>query len=470
MKTKLSFWIILWMGAALLFFPSCSDNNAPAEPETPPVIENPDEDDNTDLPPIDFSHDYTQAPIGASPSVVKYTQTLSTVNGKPFLPLMLYGVETADMPQVKKYGFNVVHTYHTRDAGKKESDWLAYMDAAQKNGLMVFFNLDGATLNADKEAKIKQMVKCVKNHPALFCWYLADEPTTKNIAPATLKSMYSWIKSEDPNHPIVCSNWELGNFMECCDADMRQLYNGLPSRQTEPLDNYLEKQNNHKKTWIAILNAHDRGWGYEIEHPANPSQVFGKLADAGYKAGDPEWETEKARWQPFLNDLEHPERYGFTLSPAFPQTAEEVRGSLYWALLHGSNGLAYWLYCDPSTLNLRYGWYTTFHQTLTRESIQKTFKEFGELSKYLINPAEYTNSFMTPQGIFVWSRQIGKRRMVVMLNETGDDFNKPIDLAKLYLTDGRLRIYNEDNRLIRMQGDQFTDSFTKESVHVYFTE
>ena len=72
------------------------------------------------------------------------------------------------------------------------------MDAAQRNGLMVFFNLDGATLDAVKEAKIKKMVQCVKNHPALYVWYLADEPYKDKISPSTLSLI-----------PIFFINWNI---------------------------------------------------------------------------------------------------------------------------------------------------------------------------------------------------------------------------------------------------------------------
>lgn len=450
----------------IVFLNACSDSNSPTEePQNPPQ-----EEESSVLPPLDFSNDYTQASLDASPSVVRYTQTISSVNGKSYIPLMCYGIEISDMPNIKQIGFNTIHTYQTRNRTEKE--WLAYMDAAQQNGLMVFFNLDGAILTADKEAKLKRMVQCVKNHPALHSWYLADEPSKDKVEPSKLKAIYNWIKKEDSNnHPVLCSNWELNNFIDCCDVDMRQLYWGLPSRQSSALNNYLEAQNKGKKTWMAIINSHDRGWGYDDNAPYSvcPKMAFGYLTQQGYKEGDQKWEDLKNRFTQLSNDLEHPEAYGFKLTPAFPKNAEEVRGSLYWALVHGSNGLAYWLYTDPNTLYLG-GWYTTFHQSALRNGIQKTLKEMATLSSYLLTPAENSNAFMSEQGLYVWSKKSNGRRIVTILNESGDAFQGSIDLAKLYITNKTLRVFNEDDRAIKLDGDMLTDSFVKEGIHIYFVE
>lgn len=457
----------------------CACNVEYTEYETPVVQPGGDGDagdddtgDEGELPPLDLSKDYTIAPIGTAPSVVTLSQTVSTVNGQPFVPLALYGVNEKDMPMVKSWGFNMVHSYQLRDENRDEDDWLAYMDAAQANGLMVFFNLDGATLTTAKEEKIKRQVQCVKNHPALYAWYLADEPYIKSISPATLKKMYDWIKKEDPNHPVISSNWELGNFKDCCDLDMRQLYDGVPFKLTPDLTSYLKGNAKYNKPWLAILNAYDSGWGSNVKKSVNPTSTFSKLAEAGYKDGDPEWEAEEALWLPFVADLEHPEAHGFTVSAAFPNTAEEIRGSFYWAFLHGSNGLYYWLYAEPSTLNLRWGWYTVFHQSRLREAISKTIGELGKISKYLVDPSKNSITFFdeTYPGIYVWSKIVDKRRIVIILNETGTIFNSPVDLSRLYISSRKLRVYNEDNRVIELDKNEFIDSFKKDEVHVYFVE
>lgn len=57
----------------------------------------------------------------------------------------------------------------------------------------------------------------------MYAWYLADEPSVKNITIEKFQSIYDWIKATDTNHPVINSNWEIWNFKDACDADMRQL-------------------------------------------------------------------------------------------------------------------------------------------------------------------------------------------------------------------------------------------------------
>ena len=59
---------------------------------------------------------------------------------------------------------------------------------------------------------------------------------------------------------------------------------------------------------------------------------------------------------------------------------------------------------------------------------------------------------------------------MIILNETGSSFNSPVDLSGLYITSRKLRVYNEDDRVIKLDKNEFVDSFKKDEVHVYFVE
>lgn len=422
----------------------------------------------------DKNTNYTEPLITGKPSVVTLTQTESTVNGRPFLPLGLYAVGVEDMPMVKKMGFNLVHNYGFRNADMTEEKLLAYMDAAQKNGLMVYANLDGFTITPEKEQRIQWLVKLLKNHPALYAWYLVDEPYIKNVKPEDLKRVYDWIKKEDPNHPVLNSNWELDTFKDCCDLDMRQIYDGIPSKLTPDLEKYLKGNSKIGKPWIAIINAYDSGWGDKtIKQSLNPTSTFGKLDGEGHKPGSPEWKAEEERWKPFLNNLADPAAAGFKTSTAFPDTPEKIRSSFYWAFVHGSNGLYYWLFSNPEKpLSLRWGWYTVFYQPRLVEAITRTTKELNDLSRFLVNPSKNSVSFKDPKnpGIFIWSKQVGKERLLVIINETGDEFNGTIDLSALNIPSRTLKVYKEDKRKIKLNQNELTDTFGKEEVHVYFVK
>ena len=77
---------------------------------------------------------------------------------------------------------------------------------------------------------------------------------------------------------------------------------------------------------------------------------------------------------------------------------------------------------------------------------------------------------MSEQGLYVWSKKSNGRRIVAILNESGDAFQGSIDLAKLYITNKTLKVFNEDDRAIKLDGDMLTDSFVKEGIHIYFVE
>lgn len=417
--------------------------------------------------------DYTLPATSEGPSVVTYSQTQSTVNGQPFIPLGAYAVNIGDMPDVKELGFNLVQSYQF--FGMSTEEQTRYLDSAKENGLMVFAGLNGAhDLSEEHIAKIRSTVLAHKDHPALYAWYLADEPSVKNITIEKFQAIYDWIKATDTNHPVINSNWEIWNFKDACDADMRQLYNGVPSRLTTHLENYLHKENKGEKTWVAILNAYDSGWeGPGVTSVSlNPTSAFGKLASKGLKDGDPEWEQEEMRWQPLLEHLDNPSAAGFHTTKSFPDTPEKVRGAFYWAFAHGSNGVYYWLYSNPKgSLNLRWGWYTLFFQPQLTEAVRTTLHEIGELSRYLVNPHLDCTSFKDEAnpGLFTWSKTVDGKRIVIIVNETGEELAETsVNLSPLGLSAETLKVFHEDGRAISLDAGKLHDSFKTDEAHIYF--
>lgn len=96
--------------------------------------------------------------------------------------------------------------------------------------------------------------------------------------------------------------------------------------------------------------------------------------------------------------------------------------------------------------------------------------EFAQLSKYLVNPGISSTSFTTADGLYVWSKIVDNRRMIIMINESPDDFEGEVDLSELYIPDRILGVYNEDGRKIRMEGNIMKDTFRSNETHVYFVE
>lgn len=87
---------------------------------------------------------------------------------------------------------------------------LALLNQFQPIGIRLMAQLEGATdsmLNPAKEAEFVAWINAVKNHPALWGYFLYDEPELRqNFGPVTAakaQRINTLIKQNDPNHPTV---------------------------------------------------------------------------------------------------------------------------------------------------------------------------------------------------------------------------------------------------------------------------
>jgi hypothetical protein len=89
-----------------------------------------------------------------------------------------------------------------------------FLDTATNNNLKVIVSLvrNDATPNGIPLDEFSATVNAFKNHPALFGWYIADEPEIFKSGMqipfsylATTPGYYQLLKSLDPNHPILIS-------------------------------------------------------------------------------------------------------------------------------------------------------------------------------------------------------------------------------------------------------------------------
>jgi hypothetical protein len=162
----------------------------------------------------------------AQGSIVKYRKDGTLlVNGKPTI---VYGAfrDPSDnwrkFDGLKEAGFNLTHSYHFESRGYKEGvdrwikDACEYLDLAEKAGVGVFLGIPHEVFWRLKLDELKKMISAVKDKPALWFWYMMDEPmmhVNKWIKKGVLKSeedaikvvqkVYETIKSADPNHPAV---------------------------------------------------------------------------------------------------------------------------------------------------------------------------------------------------------------------------------------------------------------------------
>jgi len=118
---------------------------------------------------------------------------------------------------IKEGGFNLTHDYYfensiireNKDYGNKEIEqYIAeaseYLNLASKNNIGVFLGLPRAViLKADTET-LKKIVLALSDKPALWFWYLSDEPHyRKNDITKSLALCYETIQKNDGKRPIV---------------------------------------------------------------------------------------------------------------------------------------------------------------------------------------------------------------------------------------------------------------------------
>jgi len=114
-----------------------------------------------------------------------------------------------------------------------DDDWFAtmdqFMDDAHSYGFMVHYQLIGfQPLDPTDEvlANITVQVNRYKDHPALFAWYLADEPDGSGQSIDILQPKYDLIKTIDTNHPVsmVFCAGGAADFMSALDLIMVDTY------------------------------------------------------------------------------------------------------------------------------------------------------------------------------------------------------------------------------------------------------
>ena len=97
----------------------------------------------------------------------------------PFYPLGIYAVNsTNDYAMVRASGFNLI-------TGPAEQSLLDAADAAGLKVLASPGTSAGPGFNLEAAART---VKAFDAHPALWAWYLVDEPDLQEIPPETVAS------------------------------------------------------------------------------------------------------------------------------------------------------------------------------------------------------------------------------------------------------------------------------------------
>jgi len=233
---------------------------------------------------------------------------------KPGAPIVTYWcgppMTDATAQQMKDGGWNVVW------CGEKE------LDVAQRHGLRAMLT-DGLLTTASldvpaQRAQLDAFIDRVRSHPALYCYFITDEPNAAQF-PA-LGKLVAYLRERDPAHlayinlfPTYANNAQLGN-----QGDVVAAY-------AEHVHQYVEQVK-------PSLLSYDH---YQFAAGGDNDQYFLNLALIRHAAQD--------AGVPFLNIVQ-----ACSWDPAMRvPTPDEMRYLVNTTLAYGAQGISYYVYSCP---------------------------------------------------------------------------------------------------------------------------
>lgn len=166
-------------------------------------------------------------------------------DGRRIFPLGIYEVEPGDMADVREAGFDLVHNYRWEKT-QDDAACRVWLDACADNGLRAFIGFDrgvrtGKGILQGNFGCVARRIGAIADHPALFCWYLYDEPEWLNqfITPERLEEFADLVRALDPYHAVVMTTWgaTMKQYRRTWDTHWTQAY-GNPAEVLERVEEH----------------------------------------------------------------------------------------------------------------------------------------------------------------------------------------------------------------------------------------
>jgi hypothetical protein len=261
------------------------------------------------------NHPYLAGTLGVLLTFYSLSQAADTTTTTPWkvgTPIVTYwagpAMTDAVAQQMADGGWNLVW------CGERD------LDLVKRHGLRGQLQdplITPATLETPgQREKLDSLIARVRTHPALYSYFITDEPNATNF-PA-LGKLVAYLRTQDPAHlayinlfPTYANNEQLGN----------------PGNTTQAYQAHLRQYVDIVKP---ALVSYDH---YQFATNGDTSQYFLNLAlirQASQNAG-----------LPFLNIVQ---ACTWTPSMRVP-TAQEMRYLIYTTLAYGAQGISYYVYC-----------------------------------------------------------------------------------------------------------------------------
>lgn len=173
------------------------------------------------------------------------------VNGKPFFPIGLWGIDYPNerhMDDMRSYGFNVTGTGHLSDRGP--GGVKSFLDQLHARGLMAIgvmrYALSPKTPQETEVDRMNGLYKPImdvtRTHPAFFAYDIGDEVAWAGNDISAFSKGAHYIRECDPNHPVFTNAAPRGSiaslhryyrFVDVGGSDIYPWWNGEPDRHSD---------------------------------------------------------------------------------------------------------------------------------------------------------------------------------------------------------------------------------------------
>jgi hypothetical protein len=195
------------------------------------------------------------------------------INGRKTFPLGWYALswyhstgtaKTLPLVECGQHSWDYAMPYTPFSYGTNQ-DVINYLNTAQTLGTKVIIDTHGNPVY-----KITSIVNAVKNHPALYGYYVEDEPEVRNISASEVITKYNAIRNADPNpdHPVLLTLTQpLADnqaYLAAGDIIGRELYK---AEQIATIESDIATARALGKNYIAIPRMYQARSAYALTVP-----------------------------------------------------------------------------------------------------------------------------------------------------------------------------------------------------------
>jgi hypothetical protein len=226
-----------------------------------------------------------------APGELKDTLTASrTRTSQVGFPIAWYDAlqDTRGLSRIASERMNGVMPYYS-DKG----DVGSYLDAAQAAHVQVLLEIPRRFVRTIDDSALRSFVRTYKARPALFGWYLADEPSTNmELGPLTgpkARRLYRAIKLEDPRHPVAIALGPNENPRPYASALDVLMYDDYPCmRRTPEFGNFsawsrrvaAASRAAQPHAFVPVIQAFGGAWGNRLPTTAEERyMVYSSIQD-----------------------------------------------------------------------------------------------------------------------------------------------------------------------------------------------